>query len=330
MLPVAILLALTGGLLAWYFGFVLPKEAARKVTESRSVEAQESAIAAKVNARGALLVNTEPSGATVTLGAQSRKSPTSFPDVPAGIAHLKISLDGYEPIEREIEITANQISDPGIIRLTRLVGSARIESVPGLIEFDLIDADGGHHSGTTPESLTKLPVGPAKVIYKPTRAPSHNEYVNVNQRDTVVSTWRVPELPSPSPSDFAIAPPAVTTPATLRQDVISPATRETQGEYTYQGMVGPYEATFRLRFEPGERVSGEYTLPTSVNKGLVLRLTGRNPEGKLYLDEYTRDRLTARIELTLNRSSTEIRWEGTMYNTPPDNRVFPVSFSRPR
>jgi hypothetical protein len=201
--------------------------------------------------------------------------------------------------------------------------------VPESIEFDLIDADGGHHSGITSASLTSLPIGPAQVIYKPRRVPSHNEYVNINPRDTVISTWRLPEPLSPSPFDFAVAPPAVTAPMP-RQEMVAPATRETQGEYSYQGMVGPYEAKFRLRFEPGERVSGEYTLPTSVNKGLVLRLTGRNPQGKLYLDEYTNDRLTARIELTLNRSSTEIRWEGTMVNTPPDNRVFPVSFSRPR
>jgi hypothetical protein len=100
------------------------------------------------------------------------------------------------------------------------------------------------------------------------------------------------------------------------------------GEYSYRGTVGPYEATFQLRFEPNGRVTGTYSLAN--NKNLVLRLEGRNPKGKLSLDEYTRDRLTARIELTLNDSGGEIRWEGTMYNTPPDNRVFPVSFTRPR
>jgi hypothetical protein len=100
------------------------------------------------------------------------------------------------------------------------------------------------------------------------------------------------------------------------------------GEYSYRGTVGPYEATFQLRFEPNGRVTGTYSLAN--NKNLVLRLEGRNPRGKLSLDEYTRDRLTARLELTLNESGGEIRWEGTMYNTPPDNRVFPVSFTRPR
>ena len=118
---------------------------------------------------------------------------------------------------------------------------------------------------------------------------------------------------------------SVTTPA------ITPTPTETSGsfgEYTYRGKVGPFEANFQLRFEPSGRVSGTYTMP--MNKNLVLRLEGRNPKGKLFLDEYTHDRLTARIELSLNDSASDIRWEGTMYNTPPDNRVFPVSFARPR
>ncbi|HKP04071.1 MAG TPA: toll/interleukin-1 receptor domain-containing protein [Chthoniobacterales bacterium] len=102
----------------------------------------------------------------------------------------------------------------------------------------------------------------------------------------------------------------------------------TTGEYSYRGKVGPYDASFQLRFEPSGRVSGTYTL--SKNTSLVLRLEGRNPKGRLFLDEYTHDRLSARIELSLIDSASDIRWEGTMYNTPPDNRVFPVSFSRPR
>ena len=100
------------------------------------------------------------------------------------------------------------------------------------------------------------------------------------------------------------------------------------GDYSYQGTVGPYEASFQLHFESSGRVTGTYTLAT--NKNLVLRLEGRNPKGKLLLDEYTRDQLTAHIELIIKDSADEIRWEGSMHNTPPDNRVFPVSFARPR
>jgi len=118
----------------------------------------------------------------------------------------------------------------------------------------------------------------------------------------------------------------------LTPPVESPASTAAEnsgaGDYSYRGTVGPYEAAFQLRFEPNGRVTGTYSLAT--NKNLVLRLEGKNPKGKLFLDEYTRDRLTARIELTLNDAGSEIRWEGKMYNTPPDNRVFPVSFARPR
>lgn len=124
---------------------------------------------------------------------------------------------------------------------------------------------------------------------------------------------------SPSSSAATTAAPPSTTPA---------ETSDIVGEYSYSGKVGPYDATFQLRFEPGGRVSGTYTLAT--NRSLVLRLEGRNPKGKLFLDEYTRDKHSARLELSLNDSASEIRWEGTMFNTPPDNRVFPVSFARPR
>jgi hypothetical protein len=125
------------------------------------------------------------------------------------------------------------------------------------------------------------------------------------------------------PIYFERIPPATSSPASVPVDGTT-----TTGDYSYEGTVGPYQATFQLHFEASGRVTGTYTLST--NRNLVLRLEGRNPKGKLLLDEYTRDRLTARIELALNDAVNEIRWEGTMYNTPPDNRVFPVSLSRPR
>lgn len=104
------------------------------------------------------------------------------------------------------------------------------------------------------------------------------------------------------------------------------ARNETAGEHTYRGKVGSYDATFQLRFEGGERVSGTYTM--DVNNGVVFGLKGRNRSGKLFLEEYTRNKLTAHIELTLKNAKGEIRWEGNMQNTPPDNQTFPVFFSR--
>jgi hypothetical protein len=100
---------------------------------------------------------------------------------------------------------------------------------------------------------------------------------------------------------------------------------ETVGDYTYSGKVGATDAIFRLKFEGAEHVAGNYT-----QKGVTYRLEGRHPKGKLLLDEYTQDRVTAHLNLTRDESASDIRWEGTMHNTPPDNRVFKVFFSRPR
>ncbi len=126
------------------------------------------------------------------------------------------------------------------------------------------------------------------------------------------------------PIYFERMPPAMSSPSA----VVPPDNTTALGDYTYEGTVGPYQASFQLHFDANGRVTGSYTLAT--NRNLVLRLEGRNPKGKLFLDEYTRDRLSAHLELNLNDAANEIRWEGTMYNTPPDNRVFPVSFSRAR
>jgi hypothetical protein len=339
--PIALIMAaliVCGGLI-WYFGFFRPAAAERKAADFRAPEAAANSKAAErlKQARGALIVNTEPQGATITLADQTRKSPASFSDLAVGPAHVRIALEGYEPEERDFEITENRISDSGLIRLKRILGSAKIESVPGSVEFELVDADGGRHSGTTPAVLTNLPTGRAEVIYKNARSVSHSEHINVTASYTVATTWRVPAEPSPTAVAVTSPTPSVApntsvliTPDWQTNPTPPPASvsREILGEYTYKGNVGPYEASFRLKFEPGERVTGTYTMP--VNKGLVLRLEGRNPTGKMYLDEYTRDRLSAHIELTLNLTANEIRWEGTMYNTPPDNRVFHVTFSRPR
>jgi len=96
----------------------------------------------------------------------------------------------------------------------------------------------------------------------------------------------------------------------------------------YKGKVGNFDATFHLIIQSSGKVSGTYTL--SAGKVHLLRLEGKNTPGELALDEFTGSEHTARVKLTLKKAANEIRWEGTMFNDPPDNRVLPVFFSRPR
>jgi hypothetical protein len=169
-------------------------------------------------------------------------------------------------------------------------------------------------AGTAPSAQKKSPLGLIAGLILLIAAGGAAAWYFVGRSPHVTTSTAVQAGPAPTAAIVAKATP--------------PENPETTGDYTYEGTVGPYQASFQLHFEASGRVTGTYTLAT--NRNLVLRLEGRNPKGKLVLDEYTRDRLTARIELTLNDAANEIRWEGTMYNKPPDNRVFPVSFARPR
>jgi len=130
----------------------------------------------------------------------------------------------------------------------------------------------------------------------------------------------------------SVTPAPASTPSVAPVVAASPAaapttttTNEVGRENTYSGKVGKADAVFRLRFEANERVTGSYS-----QGGSTYRLEGRNPPGKMYLDEYTGERVSAHLELSLVESATEIRWQGQMRNTPPDNRVLPVSLGRPR
>jgi hypothetical protein len=114
-------------------------------------------------------------------------------------------------------------------------------------------------------------------------------------------------------------------PSSAASSVTTSERSESQGEYMYSGKIGGGDASFRLRFEADDRVTGSYS-----QKGSTYRLEGHHLKGKLSLNEYTNERLSAHIELAAADSAHVIRWEGTMRNTPPDNRVFPVSLSRPK
>src|SRR5204863_5929172 len=136
----ASILLIVGGALGWYFGVYGPKEAAKKAEATRVAkqraeeEAKAKAAERAANARGAVLINTEPQGATVTLGDETQKSPATFNNVKVGKLPLKVTLKNYEPIEQKIEVKENEIANQGVIRLVRSSESAKIDTTPQGIE----------------------------------------------------------------------------------------------------------------------------------------------------------------------------------------------------
>src|SRR5207248_578122 len=90
------------------------------------VEAQNAVAEGLASARGGVIANTSPEGATVTLGTVTAKSPATFKEVHLGKHALRIALDGYEPVEREVEVKENEFANVGLIPLQRSVGKLQL------------------------------------------------------------------------------------------------------------------------------------------------------------------------------------------------------------
>jgi TIR domain len=144
------------------------------------------------------------------------------------------------------------------------------------------------------------------------------------------------DIVTPVPARSATPEPKMTTspvtvtttspgiPPAVNESSPAPTLNEPVREHSFAGKVGMKEATFRLRFDQGH-VTGTYSQGNN-----TYRVDGRHLKMKMMLDEYTGERLTAHIDLNLVETGAVIRWEGTMRNTPPDNRVLPIYFERPR
>jgi serine/threonine protein kinase len=110
-----------GSVAVWSFGFRKPPAPAAS-PQSVAVANPETR---GPNELGGVIVNTSPSRATVSLGGMDAgKSPITFKGIRAGRYPLRISLDGYTPVERDVEVKAGQFVDLGTIALERATGMA--------------------------------------------------------------------------------------------------------------------------------------------------------------------------------------------------------------
>jgi len=117
-----LLLAAVG---SWYFGFFDRLRKGRNPMASQppliAAKATPAIIAtpepAPAIVMGSLLLNTSPSGATVTLGdVAAGKTPMQLRWQP-GKYPMRIALDGYDTIKQQVEVKENQSTDLGTISL---------------------------------------------------------------------------------------------------------------------------------------------------------------------------------------------------------------------
>jgi len=121
---VALCLAATAG---WFFAIYQPGQKRHREAST----AAPSPIPTAAAKPGAVTVNTWPEGATVTLGGlYVEKSPATFKDIRPGKYPMRMFLDGYDTIEKEVEVKSNEFADLGTITLQRSKGINESTTVP--------------------------------------------------------------------------------------------------------------------------------------------------------------------------------------------------------
>ncbi len=104
-------------------------------------------------------VDSNPSGASVTLGNAQKTTPATFPDVVPGTINLLIHLDGYHDYQQKIVAQAGTPLDLGVIALAQRTGSIALSSAEIGMTYTLTGPNNYNHTGTVPDKLGDLPVG---------------------------------------------------------------------------------------------------------------------------------------------------------------------------
>jgi hypothetical protein len=116
----AVIVVVLGGA-GWFLYHGLGKTRDESVSYRPTLPAASAAPASSaVPLVGGVIVDTSPSGATVTLGGKDAgKTPYTFKGIEPGKYTMRVSLDGYEPLEKQVEVKANEYADVGTIALSR-------------------------------------------------------------------------------------------------------------------------------------------------------------------------------------------------------------------
>jgi len=171
-------------------------ENARKQAEE---EARNEAATRLANARGTLIVTTQPAGATVKVGdLPPRTSPATFNFVKIGKYPVTISLAHHEDAKLELEVTENNTTDSGVITLASVVGAVTLTSDPSGSNYELKPANSflvaadAKKTGQTPATIENLDPGDYSITYSRAGWAPHTETVSVTRNNTAKSSWVFP------------------------------------------------------------------------------------------------------------------------------------------
>ncbi len=149
-------------------------------------------------AKGSLLIRTEPTGAEVRVPGQAAvTSPATLENLPSGPLKVEISLEGFESIVKEIEVVANERTELPPVTLSKSTGKLEVVSEPKGVEFKILKADENDEPkelvqiGKTPAMIPELDPGEYKVLMAVEGWPEYSELVRVrhNQNASVSAVF---------------------------------------------------------------------------------------------------------------------------------------------
>lgn len=171
-------------------------EAARLQAEN---EARAQVAARLANARGTLVITTEPAGATVKVGdLPPRTSPATFADIRIGKYPVAISLARYGDAKLEFEVKENATTQPPVIPLERVFGTLELTTSPADAEFELHPANAlmispdARRTGRTPATLSDLSPDDYAITFTREGWTPHTEKVTITRGNTARIEWVFP------------------------------------------------------------------------------------------------------------------------------------------
>lgn len=148
---------------------------------------------------GQIYVETTPPGATVLLNNEEKgMTPVTVPALPFGKYMLKVDLKGYQPIEQEVEISAQApaLSLPLTLeKAAPVVGILVIDSNPPGASILI----GKRASGVTPYTSKQMRVGKYDITIHKDGYQDYKGTVRVKQDQTVTLKADLVEIPKPPP-----------------------------------------------------------------------------------------------------------------------------------
>jgi formylglycine-generating enzyme required for sulfatase activity len=175
-MPIAIMSAITCIVLvsvAWYTLAYSPmkrslaaaqqaiNEAQKQLNEERRQEELEKqkALDSQKEVRGTLTLDSNPTGAEVTLGDFRKTTPASFSDIVPGTVSIVIHLDGYEDYKTDATVGGDHPTDLGTIPLVQKTGNLSITSPQTNVTYTLTGPGGYSHGGQVPDKIAALAIG---------------------------------------------------------------------------------------------------------------------------------------------------------------------------